>query len=83
MRRKIVAANWKMNLNQTQALELYSAIGLGKNDDVQLIVFPVALHAQMLIAQGGSIPLGIQNFYFESKENDGGGYKSKYDKTSN
>jgi triosephosphate isomerase len=67
MRRKIVAANWKMNLNQTQALELYSAIGLGKNDDVQLIVFPVALHAQMLIAQGGSIPLGIQNFYFESK----------------
>lgn len=68
MREKIVAGNWKMNLDKQEALSLYRQINtLSENINIQLIAFPPALYIDMLAAEKGKIPVGAQNFYPRDK----------------
>jgi triosephosphate isomerase len=66
MPQKIVAGNWKMNLNLEQGIELVHGIELDSSD-VQVIVFPPSLFVNGIsIAAGEKCAIGVQNFY--SKE---------------
>jgi triosephosphate isomerase len=63
MRKKIIAGNWKMNLDANQAVELIESlhqIPTPKNVEIQ--VYPSALLAAT-VAKITSIKVGIQNFY--------------------
>lgn len=69
MRKKILAANWKMNLLHDEAINLITAFSTEKelNDkSIDVIVFPPSLYIQEL-AQKSSLRIGAQNFYFEDK----------------
>ncbi len=71
MRRKMIAGNWKMNLNraESEALAGGVAAGCGKlADSVDLVVFPPSpyLDAVRIKLQGSQVGLGAQNVYHES-----------------
>lgn len=69
MRKKILAANWKMNLLHDEAINLITAFSNEKelNDEsINVIVFPPSIYIREL-AQMSSIRIGAQNFYFEEK----------------
>ena len=71
MAKKIVAANWKMNLQKDEALSLYSELenNLGSADEsVDVVVFPPSIYlAGILELNTSTIHIGAQNFYFEDK----------------
>jgi triosephosphate isomerase len=67
MRKKILAANWKMNLLHNEAINLITAFSNEKELNVKLfdvIIFPPSLYIQEL-AEKSSFRIGAQNFYFE------------------
>src|SRR5262245_24093957 len=69
MRRRIVAANWKMNKTRQTAVELASAIkaGAGREDAVKVVLcppFPYLLPVAEVLA-GTTIRLGGQNCYLK------------------
>ncbi len=64
MRRKIVAANWKMNLDIMEAAEWLGEVGAQVNDDsCEVLVFPsfVMITDMMDMYQGEHIVFGAQN----------------------
>jgi len=64
MRKKIVAGNWKMNLEWETAQQLFNAIQTIKVDDVQVVVFPSQPYLIPLINQNKStVSVGSQNAY--------------------
>jgi len=64
MRKKILAANWKMNLLRNEALELFRQFSqFADNQNVQ--IYSSALYLTEL-AQYNSLTIGAQNFYFEN-----------------
>ena len=67
MRKKIVAANWKMNKTLQEAQTLVKKILLGvSNDDVQKIIFPPTPYITELVAllkESPSFSVGAQNLY--------------------
>lgn len=67
MRKKIVAGNWKMNLELNEAKDLIKGI---KNyqDDVRVIVFPSSVFINV-VAEGknDNVEVGTQNFHTEPK----------------
>lgn len=68
---RIIAANWKANLNYSQALELADGY-LEKvvfQSRQEIIVFPSALHFHMLYRKFENTPfkLGAQNMHWEKK----------------
>jgi len=71
MAKKIVAANWKMNLQKAEALSLYSDLenDLGSVDEsVEVVVFPPSIYLSGILELNNStIHVGAQNFYFEEK----------------
>ena len=70
MRKKIVAGNWKMNLDITEAAELLSAIDAGlRNDKCDVLLFPslVLIGDLMDMYEGERIVFGAQNC--SNKEN--------------
>jgi triosephosphate isomerase len=68
MRRRIVAGNWKMNLDRNAAIQLCEGISKGKVDQsVELIIFPSAVFIDPLTQIEPNIKIGAQNFYFEEK----------------
>jgi triosephosphate isomerase len=68
MRKKIVAGNWKMNLNKLEAQVLFRAIDASpKPENIELIIFPVSVHLGKLADVSSTIALGVQNFYPEVK----------------
>jgi triosephosphate isomerase len=68
MRKKIVAGNWKMNLNKLEAQVLFRAIDASpKPKNIELIIFPVSVHLGKLADVSSTIALGVQNFYPEVK----------------
>jgi triosephosphate isomerase len=75
MRRPLIAGNWKMNLNLTQARDLVAGIsrglkGLGRAaEQVETAVCPPAIYLFPLAdaLQGSGIQLGAQNLYHEPK----------------
>lgn len=68
MAQKIVAGNWKMNLNLNDAKELVHQVS--QNDipeGVTVMMFPPALFVGEVAKDAGKIKVGTQNFYFEEK----------------
>lgn len=63
MRKKIVAGNWKMNLNRQQANDLLAGLQDAPQTDVELIVFPGFLYLHELIANNERLKIGAQNVY--------------------
>ena len=71
MREPLIAGNWKMNTNLTEARNLVRAM-LGQLDgvaNVEKVVCPpfISLSAIKELIKGTSIELGAQNMYFEDK----------------
>ncbi|MBK1441935.1 triose-phosphate isomerase [Parapedobacter sp. ISTM3] len=74
MRKKIVAGNWKMNLDFQQGISLFSEIVNMAKDEVvgqqQVVVCSpfIHLHGIAQLAKGTSrVAIGAQNIYFEEK----------------
>ncbi len=67
MQQKIVAGNWKMNLNLSEGLNLVEGIeAMNKNNEVRVIVFPPSLFAHAIAQKvGNGIEVGVQNFHPE------------------
>lgn len=64
MRKKIVAGNWKMNLNTTEALALFDELAQFPQSDVNVLIFPPAIYLlPFKQRKSGHVKLGIQNFY--------------------
>ena len=68
MRKKVLAANWKMNLLKNEALDLYDS--LNKNllnfQGINIVLFPPSIYISELQSKG-SLSLGIQNIYFQNR----------------
>ncbi|PWL24394.1 MAG: triose-phosphate isomerase [Fluviicola sp. XM-24bin1] len=68
MAQKIVAGNWKMNLNLNDAKALVQNVNQqNKREDVTVMMFPPALFVADVAAESNGIKVGTQNFYFEEK----------------
>jgi triosephosphate isomerase len=71
MRKKIVAANWKMNMTQREATRFVDSLVLELADvrDVEVVIVPpftiIPKVAELLEAKAQSIKLGAQNMYWE------------------
>jgi triosephosphate isomerase len=69
MRKKIIAGNWKMNMNLHQSQKLVSEIinGLGKDNKAVVIVCPpfTSLNEVNFLLKGTPVKLGAQNMYYE------------------
>jgi triosephosphate isomerase len=64
MRKKIVAANWKMNLLEDEALQLaHDFQQLAKSPAIELYIFPPMLYLSRCIKQVDQIHFGAQNGY--------------------
>ncbi len=68
MRKKVLAANWKMNLLKNEAFDLYDS--LNKNllnfPGINIVLFPPSIYISELQSKG-SLTLGIQNIYFQNR----------------
>ena len=66
MRNKIVAGNWKMNLDADSAESLYLDLlskSFGQSDDEITLIFPPNIYLQDFINRNnGSFQIGAQNF---------------------
>ena len=68
MAQKIVAGNWKMNLNLSEARTLVQEVNQHKKpEDVTVMMFPPALFVSDVATQIVDANVGVQNFYFEEK----------------
>ncbi|MCI5675355.1 MAG: triose-phosphate isomerase [Ezakiella sp.] len=67
MRRKIIAANWKMNLDKNTARELLNDINKLEREGEEIIVFPPSVYLDMAGELLNDISFGAQNFYPEEK----------------
>lgn len=74
MRKKVIAGNWKMNMDLTGTVNLISGIknGLDVASDVQVIVCPpfTSLETAVEMAKDSPIKVGAQNMFYE----DSGAY---------
>ncbi len=69
MRRYLIAGNWKMNLNRSDAVELakgVAAADVGDNADVLVCPSNVYLDAVANAVSGSKVAVGGQDVYFES-----------------
>ena len=68
MRNKVLAGNWKMNLNANQSAALFSEITSSfiNNTDLRVVVFPPSLYIKDLLKIQSSVSVGAQNFHPES-----------------
>jgi triosephosphate isomerase len=67
MRKKILAANWKMNLLHEEAIQLISEFNRQvelTNPAIEVVVFSPSLYIHEL-SQQTNFKIGVQNFYFE------------------
>ena len=69
MRKKVIAGNWKMNMNLHQSQKLVSEIinGLGKDNKAEVILCPpfTSLNEVNFLLKGTPVKLGAQNMYYE------------------
>ena len=67
MRKKVLAGNWKMNLNAEQSLALFNdiSVALSSNKEIDFIVFPPFLYLKELIDLRSLVEVGAQNFHPE------------------
>jgi len=77
MRKKVIAGNWKMNMDLHQSQKLVSEIisGLGKDNKTEVIVCPpfTSLGEVSSLLKGTQVKLGAQNMYYE----EGGAYTAE------
>lgn len=70
MRKKVIAGNWKMNMDLHQSQKLVSEIinGLGKDTKAEVIVCPpfTSLSEVNSLLKDTKIKLGAQNMYYEA-----------------
>ena len=69
MRRPLIAGNWKMNLNRSDAVALAKGLADASTpDNVDVLVCPsnVYLDAVSAAASGSKVAVGAQDVYFES-----------------
>jgi len=67
MRKKILAANWKMNLLREEAVQLIKEFNLDSqlnNTEIEVVVFPPSVFLSNLSEQS-KLTIGVQNFYSE------------------
>ncbi len=68
-RKPYIAANWKMNLDRNQALDMIKTLKarLGDGDDREVAVFAPAVYLADVaaVSQGSPIGLGAQNMHWE------------------
>ncbi len=69
MRKKIVAGNWKMNLDLVEATALTESLKQSNfPKDVEIMVFPTFIYLDRIQQElKGQIKVGAQNFYSETK----------------
>lgn len=69
MAKKIIAANWKMNLMREEAISLFNRVKKGSSalKETEIVVFPPSIYISDLISNHPLIEVGAQNFYFEEK----------------
>jgi len=70
MRKKVIAGNWKMNLNLQESISLISGIknGLGTlSSNVEVIICPpyTSLETASTLVKNSQVKLGAQNMHFE------------------
>jgi triosephosphate isomerase (TIM) len=70
MRKKILAANWKMNLTQSEAESYLAAFNseIGEVDDVEVVIVPPFTAIPALVAASEKMPsirIGAQNMHWE------------------
>lgn len=67
MRKKILAANWKMNLLKDEAIALHRDLNSVFCDfqELEIVIFPPSIYIMELQSKG-EILLGIQNIHFEN-----------------
>lgn len=67
MRKKIVAGNWKMNLEWNDAQTLFDSLQNSQNNEVEVIVFPSTPYLASLITRNShTVKVGVQNGYPKS-----------------
>jgi triosephosphate isomerase len=67
MRKKILAANWKMNLLRDEAVQLINDFNKEvelSSKEIEVVVFSPSLYIHEL-SQQTNFKIGVQNFYFE------------------
>jgi len=70
MPKKIIAANWKMNLLKSEANSLFNDLknGLSPDNDINVIIFPPSIYlSEILEVNESTFHIGAQNFHFEEK----------------
>lgn len=68
MRKKILAANWKMNLLREEAIQLINDFNNEielSNAEIEVVIFSPSLYISE-ISQKTNFKIGVQNFYFEN-----------------
>jgi triosephosphate isomerase len=66
MRKKIVAGNWKMNLDSEESSSLIKELNECNIDGVDVLIFPPSIYLEKAIQAKNSIGVGAQNCYFEN-----------------
>ena len=68
MRKKIIAGNWKMNYNLTEAEAFVSEIKDRINtDEIDVVICPPSVFLESISNDGSNIKLGAQNVHFEDR----------------
>jgi triosephosphate isomerase (TIM) len=71
MRKRMIAGNWKMNTNISEAIDIVSTLvkKLNTNSSVDVVICPpyISLYEVKRIISDTAIKLGAQNMYFEEK----------------
>ena len=70
MRKKILAANWKMNLTQSEGESYLAAFNseIGEVDDVEVVIIPPFTAIPALVSASEKMPgirIGAQNMHWE------------------
>jgi triosephosphate isomerase len=70
MRKKILAANWKMNLTHSEAISYFETFlsEIGQVDDLDVVIIPPFIAIPALVAASERIPairIGAQNMHWE------------------
>src|SRR3954469_17787398 len=70
MRKKIVAANWKMNMTQGEATAFFSTflLEIGESRDVEIVLVPpftAIVAVNLALEQAQHIKVGAQNMHWE------------------
>jgi triosephosphate isomerase len=61
MRNKIVAGNWKMNLDKEKALDLFNSLNRGVVEGVEIIIAPASIYLASFSENNPIIKLSAQN----------------------